>query len=54
MAPHAEEGGYINFMDADDNGRVRANYGENFSRLVDVKRKYDPDNLFNVNQNIAP
>jgi FAD/FMN-containing dehydrogenase len=54
MAPHAEEGGYINFMDADDNKRVRANYGGNYNRLVDVKRKYDPGNLFKVNQNIAP
>jgi FAD/FMN-containing dehydrogenase len=54
MAPHSEEGGYINFMDADDNKRVRANYGTNYGRLVDVKRTYDPDNLFKVNQNVAP
>jgi FAD/FMN-containing dehydrogenase len=54
IAPYSEEGGYINFMDADDNKRVRANYGANYARLVDVKRKYDPDNLFKVNQNIAP
>jgi len=47
-------GGYINFMDGDDNGRIRANYGGNYDRLVEVKRKYDPDNLFRVNQNIVP
>jgi FAD/FMN-containing dehydrogenase len=41
-------------MDDDDSERVRANYGRNFDRLVDIKRKYDPDNLFRVNQNIAP
>jgi FAD/FMN-containing dehydrogenase len=41
-------------MDDDDAERVRANYGRNFDRLVDIKRKYDPDNLFRVNQNIAP
>lgn len=54
IAPHSEAGGYVNFMDDDDGGRVRANYGGNFDRLVDIKRKYDPDNLFRVNQNIAP
>jgi FAD/FMN-containing dehydrogenase len=54
IAPHSEVGGYINFMDGDDNGRIRANYGGNYDRLVEVKRKYDPDNLFRVNQNIVP
>ena len=41
-------------MDDDDIDRIRANYGGNYDRLVDIKRKYDPDNLFRVNQNIAP
>jgi FAD/FMN-containing dehydrogenase len=54
MAPHSEVGGYVNFMDDDDGERVRANYGGNFDRLVEIKRKYDPDNLFRVNQNIVP
>jgi FAD/FMN-containing dehydrogenase len=53
-APHSEEGGYINFMASDDQDRIRANYRENYDRLVDVKRKYDPDNLFHLNQNIRP
>ncbi|HEV3309675.1 MAG TPA: FAD-binding oxidoreductase [Chloroflexota bacterium] len=53
-APHSEEGGYINFMSGDDQGRIRANFKGNYDRLVDVKRKYDPDNLFHVNQNIKP
>jgi FAD/FMN-containing dehydrogenase len=53
-APHSEEGGYVNFMAGDDQHRVKANYRENYDRLVDVKRKYDPDNLFHVNQNIRP
>jgi FAD/FMN-containing dehydrogenase len=53
-APHSEEGGYINFMSEDDQGRIRANYRGNYDRLVDVKRRYDPDNLFHVNQNIRP
>jgi FAD/FMN-containing dehydrogenase len=53
-APHSEEGGYINFMAADDQDRIAANYKGNYPRLVEIKRKYDPDNLFHVNQNIKP
>jgi FAD binding domain/Berberine and berberine like len=53
-APLSEEGGYINFMAADDQGRVRANFGRSYDRLVEVKRAYDPGNLFHLNQNIAP
>ena len=54
VAPHSEVGGYVNFMDDDDIDRIRANYGENYDRLRDIKRKYDPDNFFRINQNIAP
>jgi hypothetical protein len=54
MAPHSEAGGYINFMDSDDTSRVQENYGNNYARLVEVKGKYDPGNLFKVNQNIVP
>ncbi|MDQ6918514.1 MAG: FAD-binding oxidoreductase [Candidatus Dormibacteraeota bacterium] len=53
-APLSEAGGYINFMSQDDDNRVEANYGSNYERLVAVKRKYDPDNLFRANQNIKP
>jgi FAD/FMN-containing dehydrogenase len=53
-APHSEEGGYINFMAGDDQDRIRVNYRHNYDRLADVKRKYDPDNLFHLNQNIRP
>ena len=53
-APHSEEGGYINFMSDDDQDRIRANYKGNYERLVGIKRTYDPDNLFHLNQNIAP
>jgi FAD/FMN-containing dehydrogenase len=52
--PHSDEGGYINFMASDDQDRVRANYGANWDRLVEVKRRYDPDNVFHLNQNIVP
>jgi FAD/FMN-containing dehydrogenase len=53
-APHSEEGGYVNFAASDDQDRVRANYGANYERLLEVKRHYDPDNLFRNNQNIKP
>jgi FAD/FMN-containing dehydrogenase len=53
-APLSEEGGYINFMSGDDQGRIKANYKGNYDRLVEVKRTYDPGNLFRVNQNIKP
>jgi hypothetical protein len=53
--PHlSEKGGYINFMAGDDQDRIKANYRGNYPRLVDVKRRYDADNLFRVNQNIKP
>ncbi|MEX1264798.1 MAG: FAD-binding oxidoreductase [Actinomycetota bacterium] len=54
ITPHSEEGGYINFMAEDDQQRVSANYGANYERLVEVKRSYDPGNLFHLNQNIDP
>jgi len=54
LTPYSEEGGYVNFMFADDDNRVAANYGSNYDRLVEVKRTYDPDNVFHVNQNIKP
>ena len=53
-APLSEEGGYINFMSGDDQDRIRSNYRGNYDRLVEVKRTYDPDNLFHLNQNIRP
>ena len=41
-------------MDDDDATPARANHGTNFDRLVKIKRQCDPDNVFRVNQNIAP
>ncbi len=54
LHPHTEGGAYINFMMEEGGERIRATYGENFERLQRVKAKYDPDNLFHVNQNIEP
>jgi FAD/FMN-containing dehydrogenase len=48
------EGGYVNFMDADDAARAPENYGRTYERLRSVKATYDPGNLFHLNQNIAP
>jgi FAD/FMN-containing dehydrogenase len=53
-APLSEEGGYATFMAGDDQERVRASYKGNYDRLVEIKRKYDPGNLFRLNQNIKP
>jgi FAD/FMN-containing dehydrogenase len=54
LEPHSSAGGYINFMDADDQQRIKDNYRENYGRLAQIKAKYDPDNLFHMNQNIKP
>jgi FAD/FMN-containing dehydrogenase len=53
--PFNLEAGYVNFMHDDETGeRVQATYGPNYRRLAALKAKYDPQNLFRVNQNIAP
>jgi FAD/FMN-containing dehydrogenase len=52
--PFAAEGAYVNFMMEEGAGRVEATYGGNFARLRRMKAKYDPGNLFRVNQNIPP
>ena len=56
MRPFSSGGTYVNFLTADeDDDRVRAAYGPAIhARLVDVKTRYDPDNLFRSNQNIRP
>ncbi len=54
VTPHSEPGGYVNFASADDQARVADSYGSNYPRLREVKRRYDPDNLFHLNQNIVP
>jgi len=51
-APYASGGAYINFMTAEEGDRVAAAYGSNYERLVAIKRRYDPENVFHLNQNI--
>ena len=53
--PFNMDGAYVNFMmDDEATGRLQASYGDNYARLASVKAKYDPSNLFRVNQNIEP
>jgi len=53
-APHATGSGYVNFLTEDEAERVAASYGANHERLQAVKQRFDPDNLFRMNLNIAP
>jgi FAD/FMN-containing dehydrogenase len=52
--PYSAGGAYVNFMMDEGEDRIRATYGENYKRLAAIKAKYDPNNLFRVNQNIKP
>jgi FAD/FMN-containing dehydrogenase len=52
--PFASAGAYVNFMTGDESDRVAAAYGANYSRLKEIKKKYDPENIFHNNQNIKP
>lgn len=54
LHPYSAGGSYVNMMMEEGEDRVRATYGANYERLAQVKAKYDPDNLFHVNQNIRP
>jgi len=54
LHPYSAGGAYVNFMMDEGEERVKATYGENYERLVAIKNKYDPNNLFRVNQNIKP
>jgi len=55
LHPHSTGAGYVNFlMDEEGQERIQATYGANYQRLREVKRRYDPDNLFRINQNIPP
>jgi len=57
MAPHFGAGRYVNYLNADEvteTDAVSAAFGPNWKRLREVKRRYDPDNVFHLNQNIKP
>ena len=54
LHPYSAGGAYVNFMMDEGQERVQATYRDNYDRLIDVKSRYDPTNLFHVNQNIKP
>jgi FAD/FMN-containing dehydrogenase len=54
LAPHASGSVYVNFMPGDGSEDVESAYGANYRRLVQVKRRYDPENRLRFNQNIRP
>jgi hypothetical protein len=54
MQPYARAGVSVNFLEETSEERVRASYGDNYARLVEVKKRYDPKNFFRSNQNIPP
>jgi len=54
LHPHSAGGSYVNFMMEEGEDRVAASYRDNYSRLAQIKKKYDPSNLFRLNQNIQP
>ncbi|WP_349435267.1 FAD-binding oxidoreductase [Pararhizobium sp. A13] len=53
-APYSAGTAYINFMPEDEVDRVEVAYGDNYKRLAEIKRQYDPQNLFRMNQNVRP
>lgn len=53
-APFSTGGVYVNFMSEDETNRIESAYGQHLRQLAEVKKKYDPENLFRVNQNIKP
>jgi berberine-like enzyme len=54
VQPHSTDGGYVNFMMEEGDARIKAVYGDNYDRLAALKGKYDPQNVFSVNQNVKP
>ena len=54
MRPFSTGGVYVNNLGDEGEDRVQAAYGENYQRLVALKDKHDPTNLFRLNQNIRP
>ena len=55
MQPALRTGRWLNYLGDDQaEDAIRAAYGPNYDRLVEVKRRYDPDNVFHLNHNIAP
>ncbi len=54
LHPYSSGGAYSNFMMDEGQDRVKASYKHNYKRLSQIKKEYDPENLFRINQNIVP
>jgi FAD/FMN-containing dehydrogenase len=54
LHPTSAGGAYINFMMNEGQDRIKASYRGNYQRLTQLKHRYDPDNVFHINQNILP
>ena len=54
LHPTSAGSAYLNFVMDEGTARVRASYRDNYERLTGIKRRYDPDNTFHLNQNIPP
>jgi FAD/FMN-containing dehydrogenase len=54
LEPYTSPRGYVNYLADDEGDRVPGAYGPNLERLAEIKRRYDPGNLFRLNHNIAP
>ncbi len=54
MAPYSTGGVYVNLLGTDEKDRVRAAYAGNYERLIEIKKEWDPKNLFRINHNIDP
>ena len=54
LSEHFSGGRWLNYLGDDQDGAIRSAYGPNYDRLVEVKRRYDPENVFHLNHNVAP
>jgi hypothetical protein len=54
LHPTSAGGAYVNFLMNEGQDRVKASYRGNYDRLAQIKNRYDPDNIFHINQNIQP
>lgn len=54
MTPYSTGGVYANYLDRDEDDRIRAAYGDNYDRLVELKDEWDPENRFRLNSNVEP
>ena len=54
LTPFSTGGVYVNVLGTGEESRVPAAYGENYARLAQLKRQWDPENLFRMNHNIPP